>query len=152
MFGKPYADYLRYQAPLLIAIAVVGLVRLALSISGQPDSMVKYFSITAVGAVGIVYYALTVRRRGFGSYREMLVLIFNQTFLANGIAIVGIVVAMMGLPNIYDVPEFRPPFAREATPIAHALAHLVLGNSFGTFFGWLIGSVFMAIGGGRARD
>ena len=48
MFGKPYSEYLRFQAPILIAMAVLGLLRLGLSIAGQPDSVVKFVSVTAV--------------------------------------------------------------------------------------------------------
>ena len=147
MFGKSYTQYLRYQSPILVAIAGVGMVRLVLSLAGQPDSMVKFFSMTAVGLAGIVYYALTVRRHGFGSYLHMIPLIFNQGLVANGIAILGILLSVLGLANIYDVPEFRPPFARDASPAAHALAHLFLGTTVGTLVGWLFGSIVMAIGG-----
>ncbi len=72
MFEKPYADYVRYQAPILVAVAVVGLARLGLSLAGMPNSMVKHVSVTAVGFAGIFYSALRVQRTGFGSYRHML--------------------------------------------------------------------------------
>ncbi|MEO5761299.1 MAG: hypothetical protein ABIR28_03215 [Vicinamibacteria bacterium] len=151
MFGKPYSAYLRFQWPFLTAIAVVGFIRLGLSIAGQPDSMVKFFSMTVVGIIGSVYYAMTVRRSGFGNYRELIPLIFNQNFLANSIAILGIILSIYGMPNILDVPEFKPPFARESTSLQHALAHLFLGNIVGTLFGWIITSMIMAIGGGRKK-
>ena len=147
MFGKSYSEYVRYQLPILIAIAVIGFIRLGLSLAGQPDSIVRFFSMTVLGFAGIVYYAVTVRRSGFGSYRHMLPLIFNQGLIANGIAILGILISVFGMPNIYDVPEFRPPFARDATPTAHALAHLFLGTTIGTLVGWIFGSIVMTIGG-----
>lgn len=151
MFGKPYSEYVRYQAPFLIAIALVGLIRLVLSIAGQPHSLVKFFSMTAVGLVGSFYYALTIRRRGFGSYRHLIPLIFNQNFIVNGIAIVGIILSVYGMPNIYDVPEFKPPFARDGSSLGHGLAHFFLGNIVGTLIGWLVTSLIMAMGGGRAQ-
>ena len=151
MFGKPYSEYLRFQAPILIAMAVVGLARLGLSIAGAPDSVVKFVSVSAVGFAGIVYYGVRVRRSGFGTYRHLLPLVFNQGLVANGIAILGIGLAVMGMPNIYDVPEFRGPFATaETTPAQHALAHLFIGTTVGALMGWLISAIVMAVFG-RAR-
>jgi len=147
MFGKPYSEYVRFQTPFLIGIAIVGVVRLLLSLAGQPDSVVKFASMTVVGFAGIAYYGVRVRRIGFGSYRHMIPLIFNQGLIANGIAILGIGLSVMGMPNIYDVAEFRPPFAREATPLAHAAAHLFFGTTLGTLVGWVFGSIVMAIFG-----
>jgi len=147
MFGKPYSEYIRFQTPFLAAIAVVGLIRLALSMAGQPDSVVKFASMTVVGFAGVVYYGARVRPTGFGSYRHLLPLIFNQGLIANGIAIIGIGLSVMGMPNIYDVAEFRPPFAREATPLAHAAAHLFFGTTLGTLVGWVFGSIVMALFG-----
>ena len=147
MFGKPYSEYIRFQTPFLAAIAIVGLIRLMLSIAGQPDSVVKFASMTVVGFAGIVYYGVRVRSSGFGGYRHLIPLIFNQGLIANGIAILGIGLSVMGMPNIYDVAEFRPPFAREATPPAHAAAHLFFGTTLGTLVGWVFGSIVMAIFG-----
>ena len=151
IFGKQYSEYLRFQAPVLIALTVVGLARLVLSLAGLPDSVVKFVSMSVVGLVGIVYYGLKVRPSGFGSYRQMLVLIFNQGLLVNGIAILGICLAVAGMPNIYDVMEFRGPFATaETTPLQHGLAHLLVGTTVGTLVGWTVGSIVMALFG-RAR-
>jgi hypothetical protein len=151
MFGKPYSEYIRFQTGVLIAVTVVGLIRLALSLAGQPDSIVKFASMSVVSLAGVIYYALRVRPSGFGSYRHMLVLIFNQGLIAHGIAILGIGLAVMGLPNIYDVTEFRGPFATpQTTPLQHALAHLLVGTTVGTLFGWVLGSIVMALFG-RAK-
>jgi len=151
IFGKPYSDYIRFQAPFLAALVVVGLARLALSLAGLPDSTVKFVSVSVVGFAGIVYYGLRVRPSGFGGYRQMLVLIFNQGLIANGVAILGIGLAVTGLPNIYDVIEFRGPFATaETTPLQHGLAHLFIGTTVGALIGWAMGSIVMALFG-RAR-
>lgn len=152
MFGRPYSEYVRFQAPILIAMAVVGLLRLVLSIAGLPDSTVKFVSVSAVGFAGIVYYGLRVRHSGFGSYRHLLPLIFNQGLVANGIAILGIGLAVMGMPNIYDVHEFRGPFATaETTPLEHALAHMFIGTTVGAIIGWGMSSIVMAVFGRTRR-
>lgn len=148
MFGKSFAEYVRFQSPVLIAMAIVGLLRLILSIAGLPDSMVKFLSVSAVGFAGIVYYGVRVRPSGFGSYRHLLALVFIQGLVANGVAVVGIGLAVMGLPNIYDVPEFRGPFATpETTPLQHALAHMFVGTTVGALVGWGMSSIVMAIFG-----
>ena len=152
MFGKPYSEYIRYQWPFLAGTAALGLLRLALSISGQPDSTVRFASITAFGFVSFAYYGATVRRRGFGAYRHLLPLVFNQGLIANGIAVLGIALAVSGMPNIYDAPEFRGPFATaETTPLQHALAHIFAGTTAGALVGWLFASIVMAAFGRPRR-
>ena len=152
MFGKPYADYIRYQMPLLVAILVVGLLRLVLSTAGQPNSVVKYVSMTVVALVGVVYYGLRVGPSGFGGYKQLLPLIFNQAVIANGIAILGIGVSAMGLPNIYDAPEFRGPGGGpDTSPLAHAMAHLFIGTTVGTLVSRALGCLVMRVAGRPPR-
>ncbi len=148
MFGKPYAEYIRYQMPFLAATAVVGLLRLGLSIAGQPNSVVQFASITAVGFASFAYYGAMVRRHGFGTYRHLLPLVFNQGLIANAIAVLGIVLSVYGMPNIYDAPEFRGPFATaQTTPLQHALAHIFGGTTAGALVGWAFASIVMALFG-----
>jgi len=152
MFGKTYSEYVRFQAPVLIVMAIVGLLRLLLSIAGQPDSLVRYVSVSAVGFAGIVYYGLRVRPSGFGTFRHLLPLVFNQGLVANGLAVLGIGLAALGMPNIYDVPEFRGPFATsETTPLQHAMAHTFIGTTVGALMGWLMSSMVMALFGRGRR-
>ena len=42
MFGKKMSEYASLQGPLLAALVVVGLARLALSLAGLPDATVKW--------------------------------------------------------------------------------------------------------------
>ena len=152
MFGKPYAEYLRFQTPFLIAIAVVGLARLVLSMGGAPDSSVKYVSMTVVFFAGIVYYGLRVGRAGFGTYRHILPLVFNQGVVFHGVAILGIALSANGLPNVFDAPEFRDPGgSATTTALPHALSHLFIGTTVGTLGGWGAGSLILATLG-RASD
>jgi hypothetical protein len=43
----------------ILAILIMGIVRFVLTVSGLPNSVVKFFSMTAVIAVGLVYFALS---------------------------------------------------------------------------------------------
>ena len=150
MFGKPYGDYVRFQKTWLILIAVVGFARLALSIYGVPDMTVRFFSMNVVGVVALFYYGLRVGPSGFGSYRHLLPLVFNQNFLTNAIVVLGIALSAMGKPNIFDAPEYRPPFG-QPSPMNHALAHLLLANIAGTLVQWGFTSLVMLIGGRPRR-
>ena len=148
MFGKNYTDYIRFQAPVLALLAAVGLARLVLSLAGAPDPMVRYLSMTVVFFGGIVFYGLRVGRSGFGRYRHLLPLVFNQSLIFHAIAILGITLSAFGLPNVYDLPEFRGPGATaQTTALTHGLSHLFVGTTVGTLVGWGFGSLVMLIGG-----
>lgn len=148
LFDKPYTDYLRFQAPILAGIAVVGLTRLLLSIGGTPDSAVKYVSMTVVFFAGILYYGLRVGRSGFGAYRHILPLVFNQSLVFHAVAILGITLSANGFPNVFDAPEFRGPGeSATTTALPHALSHVFIGTTLGTLVGWGVGSALMAITG-----
>jgi hypothetical protein len=153
IFGKPYSEYVRYQWPFLVGAAVIGLARLGLSLAGQPNDITKFLSMTVLLFIGIFYYALTVRRRGFGTYRHMLPMVFNQLMVAHIIAVIGIVLSANGYPNVFDAPEFRGPVEdpNAVTPIQHILGHLLFGSWMGALVGWLVGCLVMAIGGGRPQ-
>jgi len=43
----------------MAAIFLMGVVRFALTVSGLPDSFVKYFSMTAVSVAGVLYLGVT---------------------------------------------------------------------------------------------
>ena len=49
MFGKPVKEYLELQKWWLVALAVMGVLRIALSLAGLPDSTVKWFSTNVIG-------------------------------------------------------------------------------------------------------
>src|SRR5215471_21324688 len=42
----------------MAAIAVMGVIRFILTISGLPNDVVKYFSMSAVMVVGLIYFAV----------------------------------------------------------------------------------------------
>jgi len=89
MFGKPVAEYLRFQRAWLILIAVVGLARLGLSLAGLPDHTVMFLSMTVAGWLAVLYYGMAVHTRGFGTYRHLLPLMLFQVVLVQAIAVLG---------------------------------------------------------------
>ena len=106
MFGKPVSAYLAFQKVVLVVLATVGLARLGLSLAGVPNAAAAWLSMNAVGWAGVVYYGVAVHTRGFGSYKQLLPLAFFQIVLQQAIAVLGILLAIAGLPNVYAAPEF----------------------------------------------
>lgn len=146
IFGKSFSDYLAFQKVWLALTAIVGIARLGLSLSGQPDATVKWASMTVVGLVAIIYYGVAVHTSGFGSYKQLLPLVFFQSVLANLIVIAGIALSMAGYSNIFAAPEYSPPFAQ--TPQlqwAHILGHVIGGMGIGSLIGWGVASLVMLI-------
>jgi len=146
MFGKRVPEYLAFQKAWLVLLAVVGLARLGLSLAGWPDRTVMFLSMTVVGWAAIFYYGVAVHTRGFGSYRHLVPLVLFQIILVQTIAVLGILLAIAGLPNIYAAPEYSgPPFARSANQWSHALAHLTIGIVAPVILGGLVGSVILFV-------
>ena len=142
LFGKSLAEYVRFAMPILVLVAVVGLARLALSLAGVDDAVVKWLSITVATWIGLIYFGIRVHTTGFGSYKQLLPLIVIETCLAEGIIIVGIVIAIFtGHANIFSAPEY----GGEANPWLHAGAHLVFGTIVGSLIGWLLGSLILLV-------
>src|SRR5882724_5866041 len=95
IFGKSVSEYISFQKAILALVVVVGLLRLGLSLGGVPDSQARWVSLTAVGLIGLVYYAIRVYTTGFGTYKHMLPLILIQSLLTQFIIISGIVISMI---------------------------------------------------------
>ena len=71
ILGKPGAEYIRFQAPMLVLIASVGLLRMGLSLIGIADPVVRWLSLTALLLIGMVYAAVRVQTTSFGNYRHL---------------------------------------------------------------------------------
>jgi hypothetical protein len=145
IFGKSLSEYIQFQKYILIAILVVGGARLALSLAGVPDSAVKWLSITALMAIGTIYYAVRVHTTGFGSYLQLLPLLLIQDFLAQLIIAVGIAIAIFtGTDNIFSIPEYSPSPEAGRTWV-HAGTHLIGGTILGAVLAWLVAMLIMFI-------
>ena len=141
-FGKSFSEYVRFQRVMLGLILVVGLAKLALTLAGLPNSTTKWLSLTVLTLLGLFDYGIRVHTSGFGSYKQMLPLIFNQNVLAHGIVIVGIVIGIVtGHDNVFTAPEYSG--GGDGKNWLHVGAHVVLGMLVATLLGWLIASIVL---------
>jgi hypothetical protein len=144
MFGKPVSEYLKFQKVFLGLIVAVWLLRLGLSLAGQPNSGVKWFSVTVVLLLGVLYYGVAVYTKGFGSYKQLYPLLLFQSALGEGLVALAIVLAIVtGRSNIYTAPEYSG--GGDGRNWLHVLAHLVIGFVVLPLVSWLVASVVMAV-------
>lgn len=142
VFGKKLSEYVAFQKVFLIVTAVVGILRLVLSLAGVSDSATRWLSMTAVAIAATIYYGITVHTTGFGSYRQLLPLMVIQSVVAQLIAIVGIVIsAATGKANIFTANEYGGTL----NPALHIGGHVVGGMIVGPLIGWAVGSLVMLI-------
>jgi hypothetical protein len=142
IFGKRLSEYVAFSMPFLGLILVVGIVRFGLSLAGVPNSAVKWFSITAVMWIGVLYYAVRIHTSGFGSYKHLLPICVLQSLVSEVIIVPGIILAIItGHDNIYSAPEYS--FGSDGKTWVHVAAHLGLGATIGPLVGWLVGCLIM---------
>jgi hypothetical protein len=142
MFGKRLSEYLDFQKLILGLLATVGLARLGLSLAGLPDTTVAWLSMNVVAWAGALYYGVAVHTKGFGSYKQILPLGIFQTVLQQGIAVLGILLALGGYPNIYAAPEFS--FGAQSQWI-HLLSHVTIGIVVPPFLLWGVASLVLLV-------
>ncbi len=144
IFGKPLSHYVEFCKPFLVLVPIAGIVRLALSLGGLPNSTAKWISVTALVGIGVLYYSVRVHTSGFGSYKQLLVISVLLNLAAQVVIIFGIVLAIVtGMPNIYSAPEYA--FGSDGATWSHAAAHLFIGTTAGSVVPWLIGSLVLFI-------
>ena len=142
MFGKTLSEYISFAKSILLLIIIVGVTRLALSLAGAQNSAVKFISITAVLFIGLLYFAIRVYTTGFGSYKQLLPLLFLQSVVSQAIIVAGILIAMKtGKDNIFSAPEYSG--GGDGKTWLHVGAHIVLGTTIGPLLAWLVGSIIM---------
>lgn len=142
IFGKKLSEYCRFQQVILWVIGVVGVAKLVLSLAGLPNDTTKWLSLTVLSLAGLVYYGVRVHTTGFGSYKQLLPLIFNQNVLVHGITAIGIIIAIAtGRDNIFTAPEYSG--GGDGKNWLHVGAHVVLGMFVFSLIGWLLASIVM---------
>jgi uncharacterized membrane protein len=135
VFGKPLSYFLGLQAPALIAILVVFLIRLVMSMAGVPDSAGKILSITSILILALPYYALLAKREGL-TFKHLYAMCFVQGLFSQTLVALAIVLGIItGHDNIYTIPDFYPP-SQGGTPLpvdgknwGHAAAHVVFAGA-----------------------
>lgn len=139
---KESRGYLSFARPILLLICFVGVTRLGLSLAGIQNSEIKWFSISVMLGIGLVYFSIRTHTSGFGSYKQLLLLLMLQSGMAQVIIITGIVIAMgTGRDNIFSTPEYAG--GQDGKTWLHVGAHLVLGAIVGPLVAWLVGSIIM---------
>lgn len=143
IFGKRPSEYVGFAKPFLAVILLVGITRLALSLAGAPNSTAKWFSLTTVIWIGVVYYAIRVHTTGFGSYKRLLPICFLLSLTAQVVIVPSIILAIVtGTDNIFSIPENF--FGNDGKTWLHVAGHLFIGGTtIGPLIGWLAGSVIM---------
>src|SRR5262245_12952951 len=107
IFGKRLAEYVELSKPFLGLILIVGILRLALSLGGAPNSAAKWLSMTAVIWIGVLFYAIRIPASGFGSYKHLLPICVLQNVISELIIAPAIILAIFtGHDNIYSAPEY----------------------------------------------
>lgn len=144
MFGKKFSEYVRFERWILILVVVAFVSRLAIGLSGVPVPTTRWISINIVLLVGLIYCSIAVHTKRFGSYKQLLGLLFVQNAFAHLLIAVGIILAIVtGIDNIYTAPEFFG--GSDGKNWLHVLAHAVAGPIIIPLFSWLIGSVILFV-------
>jgi hypothetical protein len=144
IFGRRLSDYVAFCRVFLVLIFLAGLVRLVLSVGGAPNTTARWFTMSGLVWIGVVYYSIRVHTSGFGSYKQLLVICALQNLVAQAVAIVGIMVAMAtGVPNVFSSPEYS--FGNDGATWSHLGAHLLIGTTVGSLVPWLFGSLVLFV-------
>src|SRR5215203_2640227 len=135
IFGKRLSEYIAFEKGILALIAVVGIVKMALSLAGVADATTKLVSITVVGIAAVLYLGVVTHTKGFGSYRQLLPLMALVGIVSHTIVIIGILLsAATGKANIFTANEY----GGNLSPLIHSGAHVIFGMGVGTLIGWAV--------------
>jgi hypothetical protein len=144
IFGKRLSEYVEFVKVFLVLVLIVGVLRLALSLGGVPNSTTRWLSMTAVVWLGVLYNSIRVYTSGFGSYKQLLPVVALPNLMSQAISIVAIVIAIYtGTDNVYSAPEAA--FGQDGKTWLHAGAHLVIGTIAGSLVAWIVGCLIMLI-------
>ena len=144
IFGKPLSHYVGFCKVFLVLLPLVGVVRLALSLSGTPNTSARWISMTVLTWIAIIYYSIRVHTRRFGSYRHLLIICVLLNLSTQIISIAAIVLAILtDKNNIFSAPEFA--FGGDGKTWFHAGSHIFMGIPVGSLVAWLVGCLILAV-------
>lgn len=151
IFGKSPYEYVAFARLFLALILVVGITRLAFSLGGTPDLLVRWASISVLMGIGVFYFAIRAHTTGFGTYRHLLPIYFLQSLTAQAVIVPGIIIAIVtGHDNIFSIPENY--FGADGKTWGHVFAHLFIGTTVGSLVGWLVGCLVLLVTKKVTRD
>ena len=140
LFGMTLNDYLGYAKFVIIVTVAVGVVRLALSLA-DAGSIAVWFSLNVVGLLAMIYFAVSVHTSGFGSYKQLLVLLLIQGVVSQVTIGLGVAVTpLTGIETVYSQAEM----AGVTNPWIHAGSHVVIAPLFAGI-GWIPAAVIMFV-------
>jgi hypothetical protein len=144
MFGKRFAEYVRFEKWILAFIAMVFALRLVMSLAGLPNGQTRWVSMNIALLAGMICAAVAVHRSGFGSYKQLLVSLFCQVALAHFLIAMAIILGIaLGRDNIFTAPEFFG--GRDGKNWLHAFLHVVVAPLIFPLVLWLPGSLILLI-------
>jgi hypothetical protein len=145
MFGKPFSEYVRFATVPMAIVAGVALLRLVLSLAGVSTTADKWVSATVALLICALVWSARVHTTGFGSYKQILPVVWLQAVAANIVIIAGIALAIFtGKDNIFTVPEFAGgQDGKNWFP--HVFGHVIFGAVIGPLILWGLGSLVMLV-------
>lgn len=144
VFGKSLSEYVNFSKAIAAAILVIGIVRLALSLGGSANEETRWFSMTAVLFVGMIYLSVRVHTTRFGGYLQLLPAIAVPNAAMHLVAMVGIFIGITtGQDNVFTAPEFA--FGADGKTWGHLGAHLMIGMIVGAVVNWLLGCIVLFV-------
>jgi hypothetical protein len=121
----------------IAAILGMGILRFILTVAGVPSSTVKYFSMTAIIAVGAVVFAIATK-----THKDRL---FASYFLIIPYMIIEVVALgytwLTGQQTIFHAPEYSMGFGI----VAHMAGHLVGGLTWEPLFLFILMEIVWVI-------
>jgi hypothetical protein len=127
----------------IAAIAAMGVIRFVLNISGVPNGVVKYFSMTAVMILGSIYFAISTT-----THKERLKAAYFLVlpYMTVEVLALGYTWAS-GRQTIFHAAEYSMGFSIAQ----HTIGHLVGGLTWEPLFGFLMMEIIWGIyAGGRS--
>ena len=153
MLGKKVTEYVRFERWILILIVVVFALRLGLSLAGvsKPEMPVmtrtgiptipkatEWLSINLVLLAGIVYCAIGVETRGFGTYKHLFPLLLFQTTIAHWLVGMGIILGIVtGHNNVFTALEHCGVCGADGLKWSHAIGHIIVTPPLVSLAAWL---------------
>ena len=145
MFGKPFSAYVRFAGVSLAIVAGVALLRLVLSLAGVPNASAKWISATLALLICGLVWSARVHTTGFGSYKQILPVVWLQAVAGQLVIIAGIALAIFtGQDNIFTTPEFANNQDGK-TWFPHVFGHTIAGAIVLPLILWGLGSLVMLV-------